>query len=119
MSDDAISLIPTQVVDVARSYASKGANDVELPRWLRLFIAFLQHVPMTELKTFIGLVLLCLTATWLALAASFGNYIKINAELLNTWLLFLSGLLTITAFGQGWKQSVAGKVSVAAAKADG
>jgi hypothetical protein len=112
---DAVTLIPGEAVDFTRSYKGAITEDEQLPRWMRLFLAFLQHAPMTELKTFTGLVLLVLTAAWLALAASFGNYIKIDAGLLNTWLLFLSGLLTITAFGQGWKQSVAGKVSVATA----
>jgi uncharacterized membrane protein len=66
-------------------------------------------------KTAVGLVLLCLTACWLAVAAVF--HLRVEESLFDSWLLFLSGLLTISAFGQGWKQSVVARTAAAAGKA--
>jgi hypothetical protein len=89
-------------------------SDEELvPRWLRVTFAILRAAPMTELKTAAGLVLLFATAAWLAL--SIVLHLEIRESVLDTWLLFLSGLLAISSFGQGWKQSVVGRVQTAAA----
>lgn len=86
-------------------------NDVTLPRLVQLFIAFLKCVPMTELKTLSGVVLLFATALWLAVSIVF--HLEIRESVLDTWLLFLTGLLGISSVAQGWKQSVIAKASSA------
>lgn len=87
--------------------------DVELvPRRLQVLFAVLRAAPMTEVKTAAGLVLLFATAAWLAVSIVF--HLEIRESVLDTWLLFLSGLLAISSFGQGWKQSVTARVAAAA-----
>lgn len=86
-----------------------NAPDALVPRKLQIVFAIMRCAPWTELKTFSGLVLLFLTAIWLVVADFF--HVALSEPRLDTWLLFLSGLLTITAFGQGWKQSVAARVA--------
>jgi len=86
-------------------------DDVALPRAIRIFVAFLKCVPMTELKTFAGIVLLCFTALWLAVSIVF--HLEIRENVLDTWLLFLTGLLGIASVAQGWKQSVVAKSAAA------
>lgn len=89
------------------------SDDPLVPRRLQVFYACVRCAPWTELKTFSGLVLLCLTALWLVIAALFK--VTVNESVLDSWLLFLSGLLAIASFGQGWKQSVAAKLTAATA----
>jgi uncharacterized membrane protein len=91
-------------------------DDAELPRFVRLFVAFLKCVPMTELKTLAGIVLLFATALWLA--ASIVFRLPIDQEVLDTWLLFLTGLLGISSVAQGWKQSVIAKASTLPQKSE-
>jgi hypothetical protein len=87
--------------------------DAELvPRWLRVGFACLRAAPMTEVKTAAGLLLLFATAGWLAISIVW--HLEIRESVLDTWLLFLSGLLAISSFGQGWKQSITARVAVAA-----
>lgn len=90
-------------------------DDELVPRWLRVVFAVLRAAPMTEVKTAAGLVLLFATALWLAL--SIVLHFEIRESVLDTWLLFLSGLLAISSFGQGWKQAAVAKVQAAAVTA--
>lgn len=88
-------------------------TDSLVPTKLQVFYACVRCAPMTELKTLAGLVLLFGTAGWVAISAVFR--IPIDGAVFDSWLLFLSGLLAIASFGQGWKQSVAARLTAATA----
>lgn len=85
------------------------SEDITLPRPVQCFVAFLKCCPMTELKTAAGLFLLLSTALWLAV--SIVCHLEIRESVLDTWLLFLTGLLGINSVAQGWKQSVIAKAN--------
>jgi quinol-cytochrome oxidoreductase complex cytochrome b subunit len=84
---------------VLRQMSTKDA----LPSWLRTTFIAMADAPLTNLKSLNALLLVNATALFLFVGAWF--QVKLDQAMIDSWLIFLSGLIGFAVAGAGIKRA--------------
>jgi hypothetical protein len=74
-----------------------------LPSWLRTAFIAIADAPMTNIKSLNAIILVNATALFLFVGAWF--QVKIDQAMMDSWLIFLSGLIGFAVAGAGIKRA--------------
>ena len=78
-------------------------SDDALPHWLRTLFIAIADMPMTNVKSLNALFLTNGTALFLFVAA--WRRVEINQGIMDSWLIFLAGLIGFAVAGAGIKRA--------------
>lgn len=78
-------------------------NEDALPKWLRTLFIAISDAPLTNIKSLNALALTNGTALFLFIAAL--RDVKIDQAVLDSWLIFLAGMIGFAVAGAGIKRA--------------